>query len=147
MLTAKLECSNARLQVQELRSEVERLQGVVSQYQQELKLSNKLLMQQRLPPRPYTSSTEKALIASKQRFICAGFDECPLKVLNGGVFDSALWTIEHLEPWSRSGRHLNNRAAYCAWCASKKTRAEIAQRLHRPPSESDGAGSDGADDE
>ena len=65
LLQSKLENSELRAQVQELR-------GVVEQYQRELKESNALLLKQRLPPRPYTNSTEKQLIAASQQWKCAG---------------------------------------------------------------------------
>ena len=60
----------AKLEASELRHEVQRLQGVVKQYQQELEESNRLLRKQRLPPRPHANATEKALIAASQRFVC-----------------------------------------------------------------------------
>ena len=145
LLTAKLEASTARLEVQQLRNEVRQLQAVLSQYQQEVKEARKLLLKQRLPRRPFCNSTERQLIAASQGWKCAGYDECPLRLLNGGVFDSSLYIIEHVEPWSRSARHVNNRVAYCAWCASKKTRAEIAHRQHQPPSSSESEADD-ADD-
>jgi len=121
----------AKLEASELRHEVQRLQGVVKQYQRELEESNRLLRKQRLPPKPHANATEKALIAASQRFVCAGGEGCPLKVLNGGVFDSSLWEIDHIEPYSRSGKHVGNRQATCPYCHSVKTRAEIASRQHR----------------
>ena len=64
----------ARLEASELRHEVQELRSVVAQYQRELRESNKLLLKQRLPPRPHTNSTEKQLIAASQLWKCAGGD-------------------------------------------------------------------------
>lgn len=149
LLSAKLEASEAKMEVQQLRTELGRLQSVVAKYQEELRESHRLLLKQRLPRRPFTSSTERMLIAAGQGWICAGYDDCPLRMLNSppGRFDKSLWVIEHLEPWAATGRHLNNRAAWCHWCASVKTRREVAEGLHKPPllsdSESEGAENEG----
>ena len=121
----------AKLEASELRHEVKELKRVIAQYQQELSESNTLLLKQRLPPRPYTNSTEKQLIAASQKWVCAGGDDCPLRVLTGGVFDQSLFVIDHLKPYSRSGKHINNRRALCAWCDSVKTRREIADGSYR----------------
>ena len=146
LLTAKLEASNAKLEVQHLRTEVKRLEAVILQCQQEHKEAHRLLLKQ-LPRRPFTNSTEKSLLAASQGWKCAGpYEDCPLKLVNGGVFDQSLYIVEHLEPWSRSARHVGNRACYCPYCAARKTREEYAARKHRPPSES-GGDSDGEDEE
>ena len=147
LLSAKLEASEAKLEVQQLRTEVERLQSVVAKYQEELRESHRLLLKQRLPRRPFTSSTERMLIAAGQGWICAGYDDCPLRMLNSppGRFDKSLWVIEHLEPWAATGRHLNNRAAWCHWCASVKTRREVAEGLHKPLSDSESESAENED--
>ena len=62
----------AKLEASELRHEVKELRSVVAQYQRELKESNTLLLKQRLPPRQHTNSTEKQLIAAGQLWKCAG---------------------------------------------------------------------------
>eukprot|EP00966_Prymnesium_polylepis_P327481 7383353-Prymnesium_polylepis.1 len=112
-----------KLEASELRHEVRELRSVVAQYQRELRESNRLLLKQRLPPRPHTNSTEKQLIAASQQWRCAGGGECPLKKLTpGGVFDQSLYIIDHSSPWSASGRHVGNRRALCVWCDSVKTR-------------------------
>jgi hypothetical protein len=49
----------AKLEASELRHEVKELRSVVAQYQRELKESNTLLLKQRLPPRPHTNSTQR----------------------------------------------------------------------------------------
>ena len=146
LLTAKLEASNLRLEVQGLQNQLRQQQSVISQYQEELKESHRLLLKQRLPRRPYTSSTERQLIAASQGWRCAGFEDCPLRKLNDGLFDKSLFIVEHLSPWSASGRHVGNRAAWCHWCSAVKTRQEIADGKHKPPAESD-VESDGADDD
>ena len=125
----------AKLEASELRHEVKELRSVVAQYQRELKESNTLLLKQRLPPRPHTNSTEKQLIAAGQYWKCAGGEDCPLKRLTpGGVFDQSLYIIDHDLPWSASGKHVGNRRALCVWCESVKTRREVAEGRHRPAS-------------
>jgi hypothetical protein len=127
-----------KLEASELRHEVRELRSVVAQYQRELRESNRLLLKQRLPPRPHTNSTEKQLIAASQQWRCAGGGECPLKKLTpGGVFDQSLYIIDHSSPWSASGRHVGNRRALCVWCDSVKTRREVAEGKHRPVESSD----------
>ena len=127
----------AKLDASELRHEVQELRGVIAQYQRELKESNKLLLKQRLPPRPYTNSTEKQLIAAGQGWRCAGGGDCPLlKLTPGGVFDQSLYIIDHTAPYSASGRHEGNRRALCVWCDSVKTRQEVAGGRHRPTASS-----------
>ena len=126
----------AKLEANALREELQRMRGVVAQYQRELKESNQLLIKQRLPPRPYTNSTEKQLIAASQGWKCAGEEDCPLKVLNSSgepFFDQSLFIIDHEVPYSASGKHLGNRRAICCWCDAVKTRREIADRKHRRP--------------
>lgn len=137
LLRAKLEASELRHEVQELRS-------VIAQYQRELRESNRLLLKQRLPPRPHTNSTEKQLIAASQSWRCAGGEDCPLtKLTPGGVFDQSLYIIDHSCPWSASGRHVGNRRALCVWCDSVKTRCEVAQGKHRPTETSDEESTEG----
>ena len=84
----------AKLEASELRHEVKELRSVVAQYQRELKESNTLLLKQRLPPRPHTNSTEKQLIAAGQYWKCAGGEDCPLKRVVGrmaGGADNLTW--------------------------------------------------------
>ena len=134
--TEQVELLQAKLEASELRHEVQELRRVIAQYQQELKESNKLLLKQRLPPRPFTNSTEKQLIAAAQGWRCgSGADDCPLTILTGGVFDQSLYVIDHSTPYSASGKHLNNRRALCVWCDAVKLRREIAEHKHKPPSD------------
>ena len=99
LLQAKLDASNAKLEAEQLRNEVRQLQTVISQYQTELRESRRLLLRQRLPRRPFCSSTERQLIAASQGWKCAGFDECPLKVINGG--GSSIPRFSSLNTFSR----------------------------------------------
>lgn len=81
----------AKLEVSELRHEAAGLRRVVAQYQEELRESSKLLLKGgRIPPRPFTNSTEKQLIAASQSWKCGSGDpDCPLILLTGGVFDQS----------------------------------------------------------
>ena len=130
-----------QLQVSELKRETTGLRDIIHSLTKELKESNRLLRQQRFPPRPRCNSTEKQLIAASQKWRCAGLGEngpeCPLITLNDGLFDSALFIIDHTIPWSKSGRNLNNRKALCPHCSSVKTRREIATNQHRRQEESE----------
>ena len=123
LLTLKLENS-------ELRHEVANLKKAVEMLSLECKESTKLLLQQRLPRRPHTSSTKKLLVAASQKFKCAGYPDashCHLALTNDSVFDSALFEVDHAEMWSRSGRHTSQLQALCPQCHSRKTRSQLAQ--------------------
>ena len=110
----QVELLQAKLEASELRHEVQELRRVIAQYQQELRETNRLLLKQRLPPRPFTNATEKQLIAASQGWKCTSGDpNCPLLVLTGGYFDQSLYIIDHTTPWAASGKHWNNRRALC----------------------------------
>ena len=121
----------AQLEASQLKHTVNELRGIITQLQLELKESNTLLRKQRLPPRIKISSTERQQIAARQGWKCAGGESCPLRILNPpGLFEAAtLYEIDHQERWSESGRHLGNLYARCAYCHSKKTRAECIARF------------------
>jgi len=121
----------AQLEASELKHTVAELRGVISQLQCELKESNQLLRKQRLPPRIKTTSTQRLQVAARQGWKCAA-EECPLKITNPphGLFTpDALFDVDHLSPWSESARHTGNLQALCAYCHSRKTRAECEQRF------------------
>ena len=144
-----VELLQAMLEASELRHEVVGLRRVVAQYQEELREASKLLLKGgRIPPRPFTNSTEKQLIAASQSWKCGSGDpNCPLIVLTGGVFDQSLYVVDHTTPWAASGKHWGNRRALCVWCDAVKTRREIAERKHRPPPPSEAGETDEADDD
>jgi hypothetical protein len=75
------------------------------------------------------SSTQRQLIAARQGWKCAG-EDCPLTVFNPphGLFDDALFEIDHIDRWSDSARHTGNLCARCPFCHSKKTRRECHER-------------------
>ena len=78
LLEARLEASNTKLELEHLRNDLRELQAVMLQYEVELKEARRLLLRQRLPRRPFCSSTERQLIAARQSWKCAGYDECEL---------------------------------------------------------------------
>ena len=123
------ELLRAKLEVSELRHRVNELDAVIVQLQNELKESNRLLLRQRLPSRERVTSLQRQQIAARQRWQCVGGVDCPLKVINPpGLFTwEALYEIDHVVPWSQSGRHLGNLRALCAHCHSRATR-ELVQR-------------------
>ena len=67
MSGSEVELLRAKLEASELRHEVRELRSVVEQYQRELGESNRLLLKQRLPPRPHTNSTENGSSSSQRR--------------------------------------------------------------------------------
>ena len=87
------------------------------------------------------------LIAASQGWKCTSGDpDCPLLVLTGGYFDQSLYIIDHTTPYAASGKHYNNRRALCVWCDAVKTRREVAERKHRPPTPSEDGESDAEDE-
>ena len=145
------ELVRVKLEASELRIKVNELESVISQLQKELKESNKLLRQQRLPPRPNINNTQKQLIAASQKWKCKGLGEkfppCPLLKTNDGLFCSALYIIDHKVPWSKCGRNIGNLQAICAHCSSVKTRWEIANEQYRRTQEDTEDSDNDSDDE
>ena len=132
MTKREVELLKAKLEASELRHRVSELTSVVAQMQKELKESNKLLRQQRLPPRIRVSSTERMQLAASQKFICDGGDDCPLKKINPpGVFTEALWIVDHINPWCKSGKHTSNLHCLCPYCDSRKQKDEIVSQAYR----------------
>ena len=119
----------ARLEASELRHRVSELTAVIGQLQRELSESHTLLRKQRLPPRIRVTSTQRQQIAARQGWRCVG-ENCPLRIINppDGLFDNALFEIDHVESWSESARHTGNIIARCVYCHSKKTRRECDAR-------------------
>ena len=119
----------AQLHASELKHTVTNLKAVIVQLQLELKESNTLLMKQRLPPRIKCTSTQRQQIAARQGWKCAGGADCPLRVINEGLFTAeALFDVDHEQPWSQSGRHLGNCRALCQHCHSIATRRFCEER-------------------
>ena len=123
-----IETLRAKLEASELRHEVNQLRSVITQLERELKESNKLLRTQRLPPRIKLSQMQRQQIAARQKWQCVG-EDCPLKLINPpGLFTpETLYEIDHIKRWSRCGRQENNVCALCPFCHSSKTRREVLQ--------------------
>ena len=121
---------SARLEASELRHTVNDLNSVIAQLQQELKESSTLLRKQRLPPRIKVTSTQRMQIAARQKWACAGGDDCPLRVINppGNFTAEALFEVDHVLPWAESGKHVGNLRAMCAHCHSVATRKQCQER-------------------
>ena len=122
----KIELLEAKLEASELRHRVNELNAAIQQLQVELKESNTLLRKQRLPSRIKLTPVQRMQIAAQQKWVCAGGETCPLKVINPpGLFTAdALFECDHVEPWSESGRHINNLRALGPHCHSVVTRKQ-----------------------
>ena len=130
MQKMEVEMLRAKLEASELRQRVTDLSAVIVQLQMELKESNLLLRQQRLPQRLKVTSTQRQQIAARQKWCCVGGEGCPLKIINPpGLFTAeALFDVDHEVPWAESGRHLGNLRALCAHCHSVTTRRQCEAR-------------------
>ena len=136
----------ARYEASELRHQLAEWKAVVSALQQELRESNRLLRQQRLPPRPRLTQMERIMVAARQGFKCQGVN-CPLKATSDCVFSAdSLWEIDHIGAgWAATGRHsLEAVCALCPSCHAAHTRQQILERnkaRDAEQDESDGNGS------
>ena len=74
VLEAKLEASEAKLKIMELTQRIHNLEACIAEQAAILKENAALLIKQRLPNRPYLSSTAKLLIACRQGFKCKNPD-------------------------------------------------------------------------
>ena len=121
----------ARYEASELRHEVQKWKEACAALQNELGHSNRLLRQQRLPPRPRLTQMERVMVAARQKFKCDGGDGCPLRTVNEGVFtEAALWEIDHIgRGWAKTGRHsMTSVVALCPHCHAVRTREQILCR-------------------
>lgn len=123
----------SRLEASELKHRVNELTQIVATLQVELKESNTLLLKSRkLCPRPHLSSVQKQLVAARQHWVCSSAEGCPLRNLTPNhTFDSSLYIVDHIRPYSASGKHSNNLQALCIHCESCKTRKEVMSGAYR----------------
>ena len=131
LLAAKLEASEAKRRAMELEQTISTLEAVVAQQTQIIRENSALLRRQRLPPRPYMNSTQKLLLACRQEFKCAaplGKERCPRYQLGDGLFGEDLFEVDHIQMWSKSGRHIHNLRCLCTACHARITRRQIAGR-------------------
>jgi hypothetical protein len=129
VLRGKLEVAQLKNALLELQRKNASLQAVVDQQCAVIKENTALLCKQRLPPRPYMNSTSKALIAQAQGFCCGNpGGDCPLYKLGDGRFGKDLWECDHIEMYSKSGKHTGNIRAICSYCHAVVTRLQIAQQ-------------------
>ena len=121
----------ARLEASELRHELNEWKQVCAALSNELKESTRLLRQQRLPPRPRLTQMERVMVAARQKWRCVGGDDCPLRVVNEGLFEErSLWEIDHVgRGWAKTGKHsMTQVQALCATCHARRTRQQILNR-------------------
>ena len=128
-LRIKLELAEAKNALMEAREKIAALEMVRDQMSTVIKENTTLLIKQRLPPRPNLNWTAKALIAQEQNWACANpGGDCPLYKLGDGRFGRDLYEIDHVEMWSKSGRHSGNLRALCSFCHAVVTRQQIASQ-------------------
>ena len=129
----EVELLRSRLEASELKHRVNELSHIVAVLQGELLESNTLLLRSRkLCPRPHLSSSQKQLVAAGQFWMCSSGDACPLRILTPNhTFESSLYIVDHISPYSVSGKHSNNLQALCVHCNSKKCRQEVMNGAYR----------------
>ena len=129
-VTREVELLRARLEASELKHELNEWKAVCAALQQELKESNRLLRQQRLPPRPRLTPMQRNMVAARQKWKCIGAN-CPLAVVNDGLFTAESgWEIDHIgDGWARTAMHsLSTVQALCQHCHARRTREQIMNR-------------------
>ena len=143
LLKAKLEASQARVEVLEMRQKVSSLEAVIVEQTLVIKENTALLRKQRLPKRPYLNHTAKCILAARQRFRCANPDQiCPLYKLGDGTFsENGLYEVDHIVPYGLSGLHSGNLHVLCPVCHARRTRLLIAER-NRQEGDSDSDNND-----
>ena len=134
-LKSRLEVAETRLENKSLEEKIRKLEEVVDQLSFALKESTSLLIKQRLPPRPYISSTKKAILAQQQSFKCCNpLGNCPRHKLAEGIFGPDLWEVDHINQWSTTALHstnlqgTSNFRCCCSFCHASITRSQIADR-------------------
>ena len=135
-LRTKLEIAELRNQVLEAQRKICDLEGVIDQQCNIIKENTALLIKQRLPPRPGLNPTAKALIAQQQNWMCCNPEgDCPRFKIADGRFGRDLYEIDHIQPFSRSGRHSGNLRGLCSYCHAICTRQLIASQCEADDTE------------
>ena len=126
-LRTKLEVVELKNELLEAQRKITELESVVDQQCSIIKENTALLVKQRLPPRPFLNPTAKALIAQQQNWTCANpGGDCPLFRLGDGRFGRDLYEVDHIQPFSKSGKHSGNLRSLCSYCHAVETRQMIA---------------------
>jgi hypothetical protein len=126
----QIELLSAKLEASELRHTLARRNAVITQLELELKECSSMLQKQRLPPRIKVSSTQRQQLAAGQKWKCVGGESCPLLITNEGLFTAgALYEVDHVLPWSESGKNLGNLRCLCPHCHAVVTRQQCQERV------------------
>ena len=137
VLKQKLEVAELKLKLNNLEKRNETLETVIKQLNTCIKENTELLLKQRLPNRPYLSSTKKLLIAQSQNFACANpLNICPRFKLDPplGRFGEDLFEVNHKKAFATSGIHTAggmNVEALCSFCHAAITRLQIVERFEK----------------
>ena len=121
---SKIELVNLKLRVSELLQENTLLRQTITDLNESLKESTRLLLKQR-PTRPHVSADQRMLIAGRARFKCANpYGDCHLYRLPpyDGSFSEAGYELDHVTPFSECYLTVGQLQPLCPQCHAKKTR-------------------------
>ena len=119
-----------KLRVAELTQENALLQQALTELNESLRESTRLLLKQK-PNRPAISADQRMLIAGRHRFKCANpHGDCHLYRLPpyDGSFNESGYELDHVVPYSESRLTVHHMLQpLCPQCHAKKTRIWRAQ--------------------
>ena len=123
-----------KLRVGELTQENALLQQALSELNESLRESTRLLLKQNpRPNRPAISADQRMLIAGRHRFKCTNpHGDCHLYRLPpyDGSFNESGYELDHIEAWSESFRTIGQLQPLCPQCHAKKTRIWRAAQMN-----------------
>ena len=115
-----------KLRVSELTRENTILKQTITELNESLKESTRLLLKQTpRPTRPAISADQRMLIAGRARFKCANpFNDCHLYRLPpyDGSFNESGYELDHITPFSECYLTVGQLQPLCPQCHAKKTR-------------------------
>ena len=113
-----------KLRVAELTQENALLQQALTELNESLRESTRLLLKQK-PNRPAISADQRMLIAGRHRFKCANpHGDCHLYRLPpyDGSFNESGYELDHVTPFSECYLTVGRLQPLCPQCHAKKTR-------------------------
>ena len=126
-----------KLRVAELTQENALLQQALTELNESLRESTRLLLKQTpRPNRPAISADQRMLIAGRHRFKCANpHGDCHLYRLPpyDGSFNESGYELDHVVPFSESCLTVHQLQPLCPQCHAKKTRIWRAAQSEEEP--------------